>query len=71
MEAVVIEKGIKITHSIEPDIIVKGDSEIVKQVVTILIDNAIKYTNENGQIDISLIKSKHNVIYSIKIVEKE
>jgi len=66
MEAVVIEKGIKLSHSIEPDIIVKGDSERVKQVVTILFDNAIKYTNENGQIDISLIKSKRQVIYSIK-----
>ena len=29
-------------------------------------DNAIKYSKENGQIDISLIKSKRQVIYSIK-----
>lgn len=66
MEAVLIEKGIKLTHSIEPDIIVNSDPERVKQVVTILFDNAIKYTNENGQIEISLIKSKRQVIYSIK-----
>ncbi|MCL5996196.1 MAG: HAMP domain-containing histidine kinase [Chloroflexi bacterium] len=66
MEAVVIEKGIRLSHSIEPNIIVKGDAERVKQVVTILFDNAIKYSNENGRIDISLIKSKRQVIYSIK-----
>lgn len=66
METVVIENGIKLSHSIETDIIVKGDSETVKQVVTILFDNAIKYSNENGEIDISLIKSKHQVICSIK-----
>jgi len=66
MKSVVIEKGIKLSHSIEPDIIVKGDSERVKQVVTILLDNAVKYSNENGLIDISLIKSKRQVIYSIK-----
>ncbi|MFZ5968030.1 MAG: sensor histidine kinase [Bacillota bacterium] len=66
LEAVVIEKGIKLSQSIEPDIIVKGDAERVRQVVTILFDNAIKYTNENGQIDISLKKSKRHVIYSIK-----
>lgn len=66
METVAIEKGINLSHSIEPDIIVKGDSERVKQVVTILFDNAIKYSNKNGQIDISLIKSKRQVIYSIK-----
>ena len=66
MDAVMIEKGIKLSASIEPDIMVKGDSDRVKQVVTILLDNAIKYTNENGQIDISLLKSKRQVIYSIK-----
>ncbi|MTI55863.1 sensor histidine kinase [Geosporobacter ferrireducens] len=66
MEAVAIEKGIQLSHSIEADIIVKSDLEKVKQVITILFDNAIKYSNENGQIDISLIKSKRQVIYSIK-----
>lgn len=66
IEAVVIEKGIKLSHSIEPDIIVKGDRERVRQVVVILFNNAIKYSNKNVQIDISLIKSKHQVIYSIK-----
>ncbi|MBB6214513.1 signal transduction histidine kinase [Anaerosolibacter carboniphilus] len=66
MEAVVLEKGIGLSHSIEPDIIVKGDPERVKQVVTILFDNAIKYSNENGQIDISLKKSKRQVVFSIK-----
>ncbi|MFZ5966460.1 MAG: sensor histidine kinase [Bacillota bacterium] len=66
MEAVVIEKGIKLTHSIEPDIIIKGDSESVKQVVTILFDNAIKYSNENGQVDISLTKAKRQVVFTIK-----
>lgn len=66
MEAVVIGKGIKLTHSIEPDIIIKGDSESVKQVVTILFDNAIKFTNENGQVDISLTKSKRQAVFSIK-----
>ncbi|KLU62963.1 alkaline phosphatase synthesis sensor protein PhoR [Peptococcaceae bacterium CEB3] len=66
MEALMIEKGIKLSQSIEPDIIIKSDSERVKRVVTILFENAVKYTNEKGQIAISLIKSKHQVIYSIK-----
>lgn len=66
MEAVVLEKGIKLSFSIEPDIIIKSDSEKVKQVVSILFDNAVKYANENGQITMSLIKSKRQVIFSIK-----
>jgi len=66
MEAVVLEKGINLSHSIDPEIIIKGDSERIKQVVTILFDNAVKYSNENGEIDISLTKSKRQVIFSIK-----
>ena len=66
IEAVMAKKGIKLTRSIEPDIIVKSDQERIKQVVTILLDNAVKYTDENGQIDISLIKSKRHVTFSIK-----
>jgi two-component system, OmpR family, sensor histidine kinase CiaH len=66
MEAVVIENGTKLTHLIEPDIIIKGDSESVKQVVAILFDNAIKYSHENGQVDISLTRSKRQAVFSIK-----
>ncbi|MEW9122081.1 MAG: HAMP domain-containing sensor histidine kinase [Thermotaleaceae bacterium] len=66
MEAIAKEKGVKLYPAIEADIIVKSDSERVKQVVTILFDNAIKYSDENGQIDISLKATKRQVIYSIK-----
>ncbi|SNS93284.1 histidine kinase [Anaerovirgula multivorans] len=66
MEAIMLEKDIKLSQWIEDDIIVKGDPERVKQLVAILFDNAIKYSNENGQIDISLKKSKSQVIYSIR-----
>ncbi|WP_248929250.1 sensor histidine kinase [Paenibacillus hamazuiensis] len=65
MEAAVNDKGIRLSHSIEPDIIVKSDMERVQQVVTILLDNAIKYTNEHGQIDISLTHSKRHIAFSI------
>jgi signal transduction histidine kinase len=66
MEVGLIEKGITLSRSLEPDIIIKSDLERVKQVVMILFDNAIKYTNENGRVDISLTKSKRQVIVSIK-----
>lgn len=66
MEAAVVKKGIELTTSIEPGIIVKSDPDRIKQVVAILFDNAIKYTDKNGQINISLAKSKHQVKFSIK-----
>ncbi|NLU53306.1 MAG: cell wall metabolism sensor histidine kinase WalK [Clostridiaceae bacterium] len=66
MEAVMAEKEIKLIRSIEPDIVVASDPERIKQVVTILFDNAVKYTNQKGQIDLSLAKSKRHVVFSIK-----
>lgn len=66
MEAAAIEKGIRLSHSIEPDLVIPGDAERVKQVVAILFDNAIKYTNENGWIEVSLLQTKRQAIFSIK-----
>ncbi|OXT07385.1 two-component sensor histidine kinase [Thermoanaerobacterium thermosaccharolyticum] len=66
MEAVAAEKDIKLIRSIEPDIIVKSDPERIKQVISILFDNAVKYTDKKGQIEISLTKSKRHVTFSIK-----
>ena len=66
MEAVILEKDIKLSRSIEPDIIIKSDAEKIRQVVRILLDNAVKYTNEKGHIHISLARSKRQVTFSIK-----
>ncbi len=66
MEVVIFEKGINFKSTLEPDIMIKGDEEKIKQLTLILLDNAIKYTNSNGLIDITLKKSKRKVIFSIK-----
>jgi two-component system sensor histidine kinase CiaH len=39
---------------ITPDIFINGDSNRLKQLIFILIDNAIKYSNEKGSISVSL-----------------
>lgn len=66
MEAIVFEKDIRFTHSIEQDIMTKGDSEQLKQVIIILLDNAIKYTNKKGYISIALKKTKRQIVFSIE-----
>jgi two-component system sensor histidine kinase CiaH len=65
-EAIVYEKGITLLHSIEPNIIANGDNEKIGQVVMILLDNSVKYTNSYGSINISLKKTRHNILFSIK-----
>ncbi len=61
MEAVIFENNISLDYEIEPNIILKGSSEQMKQVLMILLDNAIKYTTPKGLITISL-KKQLNVI---------
>lgn len=66
MEAAVHEKGITLSGSIEPGVIVDSDMEMITQVFTILYDNAIKYTEENGQIEVSLTETNRLVTCTVK-----
>lgn len=59
MEAVMFEKDIALSYEIEPELMARGNSEQLKQVVMILLDNGIKYTNPKGTITLKL-KKQHN-----------
>lgn len=49
------EKNISITYNL-PETIIKGDEELLYQVWTNLLDNSIKFTNQNGNIKIYINK---------------
>jgi len=59
MEALIFENNISLSYNIDSNLFVKGNSEQIKQVVMILLDNALKYTNTKGSIDVRL-KNIHN-----------
>ncbi|WP_342420589.1 HAMP domain-containing sensor histidine kinase [Paenibacillus sp. FSL E2-0178] len=65
MEAVIFEKNISFDYNIEPELTVLGNSEQIKQVVMILLDNAVKYTNPKGAVTISLKKQNNDVLLSV------
>ncbi|WP_159885697.1 sensor histidine kinase [Paenibacillus puerhi] len=65
MEAVIFEKRISLEYDIEPNVFVRGNAEQFKQVVMILLDNAIKYTNPEGAIRVILKKQHHDVMLSV------
>ncbi len=66
MEAAYINKNIRLSENIEPDVPVESDAEGLKQVITILLDNAIKYTDHSGEIEITLEKGNGKIVFSIK-----
>jgi len=66
MEAAAKEKEIHITHSIEPEIMLNSNPDKIKQLVMILLENAHKYTNEKGKIDITLEKDKKTIIFRVR-----
>ncbi|WP_326847620.1 HAMP domain-containing sensor histidine kinase [Paenibacillus alvei] len=65
MEAVIFEKQLQWDYDIEPDLMVHGSSEPIKQVVLILLDNALKYTNPNGSVTISLKIQHQDVVLTV------
>lgn len=64
-ESSAYEKGITIQFDVASDIICKGNENQLRQLVTILMSNAIKYGNENGKIFVSLICQKKKVFLTV------
>lgn len=65
MEAFAFERGIGIHPEIEDSVVAVLDAEKYEQIIRILLDNAVKYVNESGRIDLSLRESKNHVIFEI------
>lgn len=65
LEAAAADKRIRLTRTIEPDIVANGDPDCIRQVVAILFDNAVKYTNPHGWIDLSLVRTNRHIAFSI------
>ncbi|MFZ5967243.1 MAG: sensor histidine kinase [Bacillota bacterium] len=65
MEAVFFENNISLKYDIEPGLITHGNSEQIQQVMMILLDNTVKYTNSSGIVDVSLKKYQHHIHLSV------
>lgn len=65
MEAVAYEKHIVFNQTIEENIMLQSDGIRLKQIIMILVDNAIKYSPDNSTITIQLIESQKNTVFTI------
>lgn len=59
------------TMDIKPMITFKGDEKAIRQLISILLDNAVKYCEENGEIKVSVWKKGKNTMLSVYNTTKE
>ena len=55
-----------IVTDIEKDISFKGDEKLIRQVVGILLDNAIKYAREKSDINVKLTKQNKKIVFTVE-----
>lgn len=58
-------RGKEFVSQIEPDISFRGDEKSIRQLASTLLDNALKYSPENGIIGFFLGKNGKNIILSV------
>jgi heavy metal sensor kinase len=59
-------KRVKVVYDIQPDCYVEGDGALLRQVTVNLLDNAIKYTPEGGQIKVATRRSGSRAVLEIE-----
>lgn len=64
-ESIAFEENKIINNEIPSNIFINGDNNRLKQLVFILIDNAIKYVNEKGNINVNLRQTQDKVYLSV------
>ncbi|MBQ2603470.1 MAG: HAMP domain-containing sensor histidine kinase [Acutalibacteraceae bacterium] len=58
-------KNIQIETHIEPNVAVMGDLEDIVRLVGILLDNAVKYTDERKKIEVTLTQKSKKVVLTV------
>ena len=57
-ESVAFEKGLTLSAKITPNIMLEGNNSQLKQLISILLDNAIRHSEDDGEIYLSLTKDR-------------
>ena len=65
-ESMIYEKKIELVTNIVEGIEFNGDKEDIKHIISIILDNAIKHTEENGKIVVEALKEKNDIKIEIK-----
>ncbi len=63
-EAKAYEKNIKLDYHIDKDINIKMNENSIKQLIEILLDNAIKHSKEKGKVEVNLVDGS-NILLTV------
>lgn len=58
-------EGKKFSHQIEDDVFFFGDEMLIRRMISILLDNAVKYSGPNGYVQLKLYRRHHSIVLEI------
>ena len=64
-ESKVFEMGKTLDVDAQPDLMYRGDESMIKHIITILLDNAVKYSDKNGTISAALYLHNNKKIIEV------
>ena len=62
LQPLAAERGKQLQTSIEPGIRYEGDEGLIRRLASILMDNAVKYCDEGGEIRVEVCQHRHPVL---------
>ena len=65
LESLIFEKNLKFQYEIEENILFQCNSEEIKQLIVIIMDNAIKHSKKAGKITLILQREKEKILLKI------
>ena len=65
-ESMAYEKKVKINTNIQKDIKLNGNKQDIEHIVSTLLDNAIKHSEEGKDVSVEVVKEKNNIVLQIK-----
>ncbi len=60
-----IQENKEFICSLEPMLTLNGNDKAIRQLVSILLDNALKYSNSGGKVALTLARQNHSIMLSV------
>jgi len=65
-EVLAYENEITLNNKIEPDIKIQGVSDHIEKLIYILVENALKYTNKGGKVDVEVYSERKRAVFKVR-----